>query len=119
MKLKFNNEGEEEKKKLHAQLATELGAESLQAWGRVRAFVTFKGIPNWALFLKASQRQFGAVLSIDFNPEQHVPCGFVVVLSFVTNDKQSTKFDAARLVQSTDEGDGACAWCDDEAALLR
>jgi hypothetical protein len=65
--------------------------------------------------LKASQRQEGAVFRTVFKPEQHVPAGLLMVLSFVTNDKQSTK-EETRDVQST-EGDGAL--CDDEAPFVK
>lgn len=65
--------------------------------------------------MKASQRQEGALFKTVFKPEQHVPSGLVVVLSFVTNDKQSAMV-RTRVEQST-EGDGA--WCDDEAALVK
>lgn len=78
----------------------------MHAAGREVALVTFKTTPNWALLLKASQRQEGAVLSTDFKPAQQVPSGFVVVLPFVTKDKQSAIV-KTRFVQSTD---GAGAW---------
>lgn len=66
--------------------------------------------------MKASQRQEGALLSTDFRPEQQVPSGLVMVLSFVTNDKQSAMV-RIRLEQST-EGDGACC-VGDEAPWAR
>jgi len=112
-KAKRNRDPKWEKEKScriysHPQLATE-GAETLHAVGRVVALVTFKITPNWALLLKASQRQIGAVLSTDLRPEQHVPSGLVMVLPLVTKDKQSAMV-RTRLEQSTD---GAGAWGDD------
>ncbi len=61
--------------------------------------------------MKASQRQAGAVLSVDFKPEQHVPSGFVVVLPLVTKERQSAMVNT-KLEQSTD---GAGAPWDDGA----
>jgi len=101
-KPKWDKQG---RKNSHPHLVAE-GAETLHAAGREVALVTFKTTPNWALLLKASQRQEGAVLSTDFKPEQQVPSGFVVVLPFVTKDKQSAIV-KTRFVQSTD---GAGAW---------
>lgn len=103
-------EKQKERKDLHPHLVAE-GAEILHAAGREVAFVTFKTTPNWALLLNASQRQEGAVLRTDFKLEQQVPSGFVVVLPFVTKDKQSAIV-KTRFVQSND---GVGAWWVDEA----
>lgn len=103
-------EEKKERNDLHPHLVAE-GAEILHAAGREVALVTFKTTPNWALLLNASQRQEGAVLRTDFKPEQQLPSGFVVVLPFVTKDKQSAIV-KTRFVQSND-GVGAWWWVDE------
>ena len=92
------------RKNSHPQLERG-GAERLQAAGRVTAFVTFKTTPRLALFLRASQRQVGDVFRTVFKPEQHNTDGFVVVLSFETNDKQSAM--VTTMVEQSAEGAGA------------
>jgi len=88
--------------------------ESLQAAGRVRALVTLMAMPSWALFLKESQRQLGAVARTVFKEEQHFPWGLVWPPSSETKGRQSAKV-RTRAEQSA-EGAGAWAWpwCDDE-----
>jgi len=99
----------EKKRNSHPQLVIE-GAETLQAKGRVKAFETFKTTPKWELLLKAPQRQDGAVLTSIFRPEQHDPSGWVRVLPFVRNEKQSVM--ARTSFEHSPEGD-------DEAPLVK
>lgn len=87
------------KKDLQLQLVAE-GAETLQAAGRVMAFVIFKLTPRLALFLKASHKHSASVLSTDFSPEQQDPSGLFTVLPADTNDRQSAMLNT-RVVQST------------------
>lgn len=60
--------------------------------------------------MKAPQRQDGAVLRIVLRPEQHDPSGWVKVLPFVRNEKQSVM--ARTSFEHSPEGD-------DEAPLVK
>lgn len=84
---------------LHPQWVTE-GAETWQAAGRLNALVTFRVIPNWALFLNPSHKHSASVFNVVLRPEQHDPSGFSTVLPLVTNDKQSAIVNV-KLEQST------------------
>nr|GMD11239.1 hypothetical protein BHM03_00030143 [Ipomoea batatas] len=98
------------------QLLTE-GAETWQAAGRDKALVTLRTTPNWALFLKPSQRHSALDFSTIFRPEQQVPSGFVVVLPFITKERQSARF-RTKLLQST-AGAGAEWWAESAVTAQR
>lgn len=100
---------------LQPQLVTE-GAETWQAEGKDKAFVTLRATPNWALFLNPSQRHSASVFNTIFRPEQQEPAGFFSVLPLVTKDKQSAKL-SIRLLQSA-AGAGA-DWCAADSTAMK